>query len=88
MNLNRYYKWELTESVIELSGRVDELKTLQRKLDPLNFNGADTHLSIEDKDAIWEMLGEVMMHIEILDKEIYHYWRTKQQKRKKFQFWK
>lgn len=87
MNLNRYYKRSVDESVMDLSNRVDELKTLQRKLDPKNFDGADTHLSIEEKFEIYEMLEEVMMHIKILDNDIYSYWRTKKSKRK-FQFWK
>jgi hypothetical protein len=87
MNKNRYYTWRLTAAIMDLSNRVDALKTLQRDLDPLNFNGADTNLTIAEKHEIWELLDEVTMKIEILDKEIENHWRTTQQKRK-FQFWK
>lgn len=86
MNLNRYYKRSVDESVFELSKRVDELKALQRKFDP-SLLVSDTQMSRNERCAVYEMLEEVMMHIEILDKDIYGYWRTKKSKRK-FRFWK
>ena len=48
----------------------DELATLQRKLDPANFDGADTHLSIEDKYKIRTMLQKTLADLVLLESEL------------------
>lgn len=57
-------------SIDKLVEKLDELETIHRKFNPLNFNSTDTYMSIEEKYRVRDALGSAITHIRLLKEEV------------------
>jgi len=63
-------EFNILYSVISLSNAANDIRDLKRKLDPTNFDAADTHLSVEEKYEIRRTLEGLLVDIAMLEREV------------------